>query len=152
MGLFDRMFGKGAGDADEQQEKFTTLRDKYQTVLNVLEQKNVRVQNLHVQDGKLYITGTASSEEIKNEVWDQIKLVDENYGDLVADISVDADLRMSSDKSDIYVVVPGDTLSEIARRYYGDPNEYMPIFYANQDKLSDPNEIEVGQELVVPQL
>jgi len=30
---------------------------------------------------------------------------------------------------------PGDTLSKISQEFYGDPNQYMKIFAANQDKL-----------------
>lgn len=50
----------------------------------------------------------------------------------------------------IHTVQSGETLSSIARDYYGDANEYMAIFEANRDKLSDPDKIQVGQELVIP--
>lgn len=49
-----------------------------------------------------------------------------------------------------YVVQSGDTLSKIAKQYYGDANKYMDIFNANTDKLSDPDIIQVGQELIIP--
>jgi len=48
------------------------------------------------------------------------------------------------------VVKRGDTLSKIAKEHYGDANRYMDIFNANRDKLSDPNKIQIGQELVIP--
>ncbi|HST20658.1 MAG TPA: peptidoglycan-binding protein LysM, partial [Blastocatellia bacterium] len=35
-------------------------------------------------------------------------------------------------------------------QFYGNANEYMRIFYANRDKLHDPNKIQVGQELSIP--
>jgi nucleoid-associated protein YgaU len=38
----------------------------------------------------------------------------------------------------------------IAKEFYRDPNEYMRIFYANHDKLSDPDKINVGQQLTIP--
>jgi nucleoid-associated protein YgaU len=44
-------------------------------------------------------------------------------------------------------VIAGDTLSKIAKRYYGDANQYPRIFEANRDQLSDPDKIRVGQEL-----
>lgn len=50
----------------------------------------------------------------------------------------------------IHVVQSGETLSKIAQDYYGDANEYMVIFEANKDKLSDPDKIQVGQELIIP--
>ncbi len=49
-----------------------------------------------------------------------------------------------------YTVQSGDTLSKIAKEHYGDANKYMVIFEANRDKLSDPNKIQPGQELVIP--
>ncbi len=49
-----------------------------------------------------------------------------------------------------YVVQSGDTLSKIAKEYYGDAGKYMDIFNANTDLLSDPNKIQVGQELIIP--
>ena len=79
MGLFDKMFGHGASDAQAQpnaQQRFTELKMKYQSVLNAIEQQQVQLQNLHVQDNKLFIKGTAPSAEAKNKIWDQIKLVD----------------------------------------------------------------------------
>lgn len=49
-----------------------------------------------------------------------------------------------------YTVQAGDTLSKIAREYYGDSKEYRRIYEANRDKLDDPDEISAGQELVIP--
>ena len=49
-----------------------------------------------------------------------------------------------------YTVQPGDSLSKIAKRFYGDANRFMVIFEVNQDKLTDPDKISVGQELTIP--
>ena len=49
-----------------------------------------------------------------------------------------------------YTVQPGDSLSKIAREFYGNANDYMKIFDANKDKLKDPNKIQPGQQLVIP--
>lgn len=49
-----------------------------------------------------------------------------------------------------YTVQAGDTLSKIAKEYYGDSGQYRAIFEANRDKLDDPDSIEVGQELKIP--
>ncbi len=49
-----------------------------------------------------------------------------------------------------YTVQSGDTLSKIAREYYGNSDEYRRIFEANKDKLDDPDDIRPGQELVIP--
>ena len=47
-------------------------------------------------------------------------------------------------------VVSGDTLSGMAKKYYGDASQYNRIFEANRDQLSDPDKIKVGQKLKVP--
>ena len=155
MGIFDKMFGRGADNAPEgSEQKFNQLKQKYQTVLNSIEQQNVRLQNLHVEGDKLFIRGAAPSEEAKNEVWDQIKLVDPTYSDLTADITVEqpraAAVGGAPSGGQTYTVKSGDTLTRISLQFYGSANEYMRIFYANRDKLSDPDRIQVGQQLVIP--
>lgn len=52
----------------------------------------------------------------------------------------------------IYEVKSGDSLSKIAKAYYGDPMKYMEIFNANKDILNDPNMIHPGQKLRIPNL
>ncbi len=50
----------------------------------------------------------------------------------------------------IHVVVKGETLSAIAKKYYGSANKYMKIYEANRDILSNPDLIKVGQKLKIP--
>ncbi len=98
MGLFDKMFGQGAQKAAEQpkaEERFKELKQKYQTVLITADQQRVEFQNLqcrnlHVQDNKLFIKGTAPTEAAKSKFWDQVKLVSPNQDDITADITVDS--------------------------------------------------------------
>jgi nucleoid-associated protein YgaU len=154
MGLFDKMFGHGADEA--QQKRFNELKQKYQTVLTTADQQHIQFQNLHVQDNKLYIKGTAPSEDAKNKFWEQIKLVNPNADDITADIDINQNLAQGasvgggSQGSQTYTVKAGDTLSKVSRQFYGNPYEYMRIFYANRDKLRDPDKIQVGQELTIP--
>jgi nucleoid-associated protein YgaU len=54
------------------------------------------------------------------------------------------------DPTQWHEVVPGDTLSKIAVKYYGDASLYPQIFEANRDQLNDPNMIRVGQKLRIP--
>lgn len=49
-----------------------------------------------------------------------------------------------------HVVVSGDTLSGLARKYYGKASLYMKIFEANKDQLTNPDLIKVGQKLRIP--
>lgn len=155
MGLFDKQFGKGAGVVDQPktQQRFDELKRKYQPALRVIEQQQVRLQNLHVENDKLFIRGVAPSQDAKNKVWDQIKLIDPTFSDLTADITVEQASPQAAKPqpaNQTYTVKAGDTLSKISKQYYGDANEYMRIFYANRDKLNDPDKIQVGQKLVIP--
>ncbi len=159
MGLFDKMFGRGASEAEQQQgaqQRFNELKQKYQTVLTVADQQQIQFQNLHVQDNKLYIRAIAPSEEAKNKFWDQVKLANPNADDITADISVDSSRAMGAAAGggqgggQTYEVKSGDNLSKISKQFYGDSSEYMRIFYANRDKLKDPDMIQVGQQLAIP--
>jgi len=49
-----------------------------------------------------------------------------------------------------YTVVPGDSLSKIAKKYYGNANKYPVIFEANTPMLKHPDKIYPGQVLVIP--
>ena len=52
MGLFDKMFGRGASEAEQQQgaqQRFNELKQKYQTVLTTADNEHIQFQNLHVQ-------------------------------------------------------------------------------------------------------
>jgi len=56
----------------------------------------------------------------------------------------------SSTATKIYEVVSGDSLSKIAKREYGNANEWKRIYEANRDLLDDPDKIYPGQKLKIP--
>ena len=56
----------------------------------------------------------------------------------------------TSGQSNTYVVVSGDSLSKIAKRYYGDANKWNRIYEANRDLIKDPDLIHPGQRLTIP--
>lgn len=118
------------------------LQSKYQSVLDKGSDVGMTVQNINMEGDKLLVRGVVPSDYAKNEMWDAIKAVDPNVSDATFDINVQSGLT--------YKVKSGDTLSKIAKRFYGDANHYNHIFKANQDQLSDPDKIEVGQELNLP--
>ena len=128
------------------------LKQKYASVLELIKRSNVRLDHLHVEGDKLVLQGAAPNQDVKNEVWNAIKAVDPSFSDLSADISIDSSLPAptSAAAAQTYSVQSGDTLSKIAKQFYGDAGEYMRIFEANKDKLKDPNQIQVGQELTIP--
>lgn len=120
------------------------LQDKYQSVLDLGSQYG----NLSASEdnGRLQISGTVHSEYQKNQIWDRIK---EIGGDAPSDLA--ADIRVEQNAYyDKYTVQRGDSLSKIAKHYYGDMMKYPQIFEANRGTLSNPDQIEVGQELIIP--
>jgi nucleoid-associated protein YgaU len=165
MGIFDRMFGSKVSDKDttdtNKQQEFEQLRNKYQPVLSVIQQQGVQLSNLHTENGKLVIVGTAPTQDAANKVWDQMKLFPNYQQELLADIKVTqttpqvnvaaASAQGTTTTMNTYTVKAGDTLSKIANQFYGSSHEYMKIFNANQDKLSDPDKIFPGQVLNIPQ-
>ena len=135
--------------------KLDPLKLKYQSVLDLMTTLKVQLKNLHVQDDKLVIRAVAPTRDDANKVWNQIKLVEKNYKlDLMAEITFLSDAPAPKPQPAptlrIHKVVSGDTLSQIAKKYYGNANEYMKIFNANKDKLKDPDKIFPGQELIIP--
>ena len=123
---------------------------KYQAVIEQVKTQGIQLANLHQQDGKLFIKGTAPSLEAANKVWEEIKRINPKVDDIIADFPVDPSLASTTSRFQNYTVKPGDTLSKISKQFYGNANDYMRIFNANKDKLKDPDQINVGQELKIP--
>jgi nucleoid-associated protein YgaU len=131
-------------------DAFDQLKLKYQSVLNTITVKGVRLAHLHQEGGKLVIQGAAPSQDAKNDVWNQIKLVDANYAnDLVCDLSVDASLAPPAPKT--YTVVAGDSLWKIAANHLGGGANYPKLIAANPNKLKDDKSvIHPGDVLILP--
>ena len=144
---------------------FEQLKQKYQSALNLMQQLQVHVQKINMEGTRLLICGVAPSVDVKNRVWNQIKLIDASFNDLICDLSVSqqqptvsqspatmtAGASVSGGQNQRrYVVKRGDTLIKISKDFYGDPNQYMKIFNANRSLLRDPNAISPGQELLIP--
>jgi nucleoid-associated protein YgaU len=136
------------------------VKQKYQAAMTLMQQLGVRLQNVNMEGDKLLVRGEAPSEDVKNKIWNQIKLIDPTYSDLICDLSVaqqqpqamGAGASVAGGQSQRhYTVTPGDTLSKISRQFYGDANQYMRIFEANRNILNDPNKVDVGQDLVIPE-
>ena len=141
-------------------DRVEQLKLKYQSVLNFIQSQGVQLQNLNMEGDKLLIRASAPSADLKNRIWDQIKLIDPSFSDLIADIqapeaaaaaAAGASGAASTPASRTYTVQPGDNLSKISNQFYGDANKYMKIFEANKDKLADPDKVRAGIELIIPQ-
>jgi LysM repeat protein len=145
MGIFDKQSSAG-------------LREKYNHAIQTA--KSLRMQGgAEERDGKLYFTGTVNSTDEKNQIWNALKTVPGWDKDVVADIKVTAAAQPAPTTASAgaapatvsYTVQPGDTLGGIAKKFLGNPNDFMDIFNANRDQLTDPDKIRPGQVLKIPQ-
>ena len=123
------------------------VKDKYASVLALGEQIGIRDGKVEEgADGVLRVWGTAETAYEKDQIWDAIKAVGgAQPSDIAADIKV-----ANTDYYTKHTVVKGESLSKIAKHYYDDMMKYKQIFDANRDQLSNADEIEVGQVLIIP--
>ena len=116
------------------------LKNKYRPVADFMSRNGFQIQHFHVENGKAVLTASAPTEYLKNRAWDEIKKVDPGFADLQHDITVGS--------TTLYVVRSGDNLSNVSKSFYGDPSDYTKIAQANN--LSNPDKIQVGQQLKIP--
>ncbi len=124
------------------------VKAKYQDVLNLGQELNIKNGDVQEIDGQLKISGTTNTPYEKNLLWDKIKAIGgDNPTDIIADINVADDSVFHR-----HVVASGETLGKIAKQYYGNAMKYTAIFEANTDVLKNPDIIHANQELVIPNL
>ncbi|SRX56102.1 LysM peptidoglycan-binding domain-containing protein [Aequorivita sp. CIP111184] len=124
------------------------IKSKYQSVLDLGEKLNIQDGDVKEENGQLKVWGTAKNQYEKNLLWDEIKKVGgENPTDIMADIKV-ADSSVFAH----HTVQSGESLSKIAKHYYGDANKYNAIYEANKGKLKSADLIHPGDELVIPNI
>jgi nucleoid-associated protein YgaU len=116
------------------------LKNKYQPVADFMSQNGFQIQHFHVQNGRVVLAATAPTEFLKNRAWEEIKKVDPAFADLQHEITVGPEA--------MYVVKSGDSLSKIAKSYYGNANDYKKIAEANN--MPDADKIQAGQQLKIP--
>ncbi|MDR0478556.1 MAG: peptidoglycan-binding protein LysM [Burkholderiaceae bacterium] len=115
-----------------------------------IEKQNLGLTNLAVTfdgaSGKVVLAGNAPSQEAAEKAG-------LSAGNVASVTSVENGLQFPAGAASQYHdVVRGDTLSAIAKKYYGDANKYPVIFAANKPMLSDPDKIYPGQKLRIPPL
>jgi len=129
------------------------LRSKYDHAIQTA--KKIGFQGAATQEGdKLHFKGTVGSEDEKNQIWNALKTIPDWKNDINAEITVVPQAQpvgtSGASGARSYTVKSGDTLSKIAKEHYGNANNYMKIFDANKDQLSDPDKIKPGQVLKIP--
>jgi LysM repeat protein len=122
------------------------LQDKYRELVTAAQSAGVSNLQVREQSNVLYIDGVAPSEEIKQRLWDIYGKIDPDYrsADLVMNIKV----IQGTGGAKEYVVVSGDNLSKIGKKFNVKWND---IFEANKDKIKNPDHIEPGWKLKIPQ-
>lgn len=127
------------------------LMEKYQSLVDMANQLGVSGLDVREDDGVLKIDGVAGSAEAKQQLWDEYGRLDPDFrsGDVVMNISAPEGTGSSSGSGgSTYTVQSGDSLSKIGSHY---GVSWQKIYDANRDKLDDPDKIQVGQELTIPQ-
>lgn len=125
-----------------------SVKAKYQPVLNLGLKLGIKDGDVSEESGILKIKGMASTQYEKNILWDKIKEIGgEKPSDIKANITVEDDSVYHR-----HTVKSGESLSKIAKHYYGDPMKYTKIFDANTNILKNPDIIHPDQVLVIPNL
>jgi nucleoid-associated protein YgaU len=136
-----------------------SFEEKVDAAIAEVKAKNPGVKNLRADvDGKVVtLRGDASTLDIKSQVMKHFNtLVDTentvNRIQIPAPAAAPAAVPPAGPiETEIYhVVVAGDTLSALAKRYYGKAGEYTKIYEANRNILTNPDLIRVGQKLRIP--
>lgn len=119
-----------------------------QKVREFLESDNPGIKDLGVQykDGVVELSGSADDPAaVEKAVL------------IAGNIAGVGEVRINALKSpplptdvDYYEIASGDTLSKIAKQFYGDANAYPRIFEANREVIKDPDLIFVGQKIRIP--
>lgn len=123
-----------------------SVKTKYQAVLDLGEQLGVKDGDVREENGVLKIKGMVETQYEKNIIWDKIKEIGgDSPSDLKANITVEDDSIYHR-----HLVRSGESLSKIAKHYYGDPMKYKEIFEANSDVLKNPDLIYPDQVLIIP--
>ena len=155
MGLFsfikeagEKLFGIGGAQA-ARPDAAAANAAAANAIKDYVTKMNLSAEGLAVSfdgaSGTVTVSGQAATQEIK----EKILLCCGNVAG-VERVEDKMTVAGSAGDAQFYTVVRGDTLSKVARQYYGNANEYMKIFEANKPMLSHPDKIYPGQVLRIP--
>ena len=147
MGVFD--FIKSAGEKLLDLNPATKLS---RAIAERIRKSRLGKDDIEVEEegDKIVLRGTAGSQAER----EKIVLA---AGNVQGVAQVEDRLKVAGDAakeppSQFYTVVKGDTLSRIAKQFYGSPQKYNRIFEANRPLLKHPDKIYPGQVLRIPPL
>ena len=122
-----------------------------QAITAYIASQNLGVSNVQVAydatQGKVTVQGDAPTQAAKEKV----TLC---CGNVASVTSVENLMSVThpEPQAQFHDVVRGDTLSAIAKKFYGDANKDPVIFEANKPMLTHPDKIYPGQKLRIPAL
>jgi nucleoid-associated protein YgaU len=122
------------------------LQDKYRELVTAAQSSGVSNFQVREQDNVLYIDGVAPSEEVKQKLWDIYGKIDPDYRS--ADVVMNIKVTQGSGGEKEYVVVSGDNLTKIGKKFNV---KWKDIYEANKDKIKNPDHIEPGWKLKIPE-
>ncbi len=114
----------------------------------------INESGIEVQDMKAdFNEGVATVSGVVNSLADKEKII-VMLGNIegVEQVNESLNIAVREKESKFYTVKSGDSLSKIAKEFYGNAMKYMVIFEANKPMLKDPNKIYPGQVLRIPEL
>lgn len=122
-------------------------RRKAAALVTLVTQMGFRMLNLgiRVDNDKATITGQVGSQEEREKI---VLLVGNTEG--IGSVDDQLKVERPEPEAEFYEVKSGDSLSKIAKQFYGDANKYNVIFEANRPMLKDPDELYPGLKLRVP--
>ena len=126
---------------------FQALQQKYAPVVDTVkefEPYGAKFDGSELVGEQYHLVAHVPSEVVLNRVWDAIKEVDPTYADLKHEIT------NTGGQDQKYTIAAGDNLSKVSKLFYGNPNHYAKI--AQASGISNPDHIQVGQEVTVPVL
>ena len=164
MGIFSflknagvKLFSKETEAARKTTETTSTAKvdafaqQKAALLKTAVEGLGLNVRNLHVdlQDDTAIVSGEVDSQSEREKVILAL-------GNVTGIAAVDDRLTVSAPEPEaeaqFYEVKSGDSLSKIAKKFYGNAMKYPVIFEANKPMLQDPDKIYPGQVLRIPPL
>ena len=143
MGLFDFIsnIGKDIFGGNDEEDKITEL---------IQAELGEKITDLKVEfdDGTVQLSGNCYSHEVKEKA---VLLAGNLKGvEKVNDDNLNAPAPV--EQFEFYAIQRGDSLSKIAKRYYGDAMKYPVLFEANREIIKNPDLIYPGQVLRVPKI
>jgi nucleoid-associated protein YgaU len=127
------------------------VREKYQSLIDLANQGGVSDLQVSEEGDVLHVSGTASSEEAKQRLWDEYNRLDPEMrsGDLVLNVEVSSGGGQGGGGAEqSYTVKSGDSLSKIGKHH---GVAWRDIHEANRDVIGDdPDKIFPGQKLRIP--